>query len=223
MWLPILNTQQLKPSGFPMHRWYFQQNRSYLANLLLHDVSAPGDEGGAYRTEIRAAGCLSDGAKFIGYWEPETPVVATESNTYASVYQLPKHLTLVLVNATRREKVVNFKIDPDKVKTLLGTDVFAFQDVDKACIPPIDKEYEELKSGTVKMKTFEAGLPSTEESDEVLQGMADNLVREIDAVEKKANDPDGFFEYHNFRYENGILRLKIQGDDYRLLTITPGG
>jgi hypothetical protein len=51
--------------------------------------------------------------------------------------------------------------------------------------------------------------------------MADNLLENLAADEKKAADPDGDLEYHTLRYRDGKLRLRVQGDDYRLLQLLP--
>lgn len=218
-WLPILSVQKLQTSGLPMHRWYFQQNRSYLANLLLHDVSVAAGEGVYYR-EARAAGCFSDEAKFLGYWDPANPLTPQATNVYASVYRLPRQLTLVLVNANPAEKVVSIALDPAKMKALLGTDRIAVADVDTAVIPPVDPELATLKSG-VKMAAMDKAMTDGVGGDDTELGkLADGMLQQMDASEKKKNDPDGFFEYHNFRYENGVLRLRIQKDDYRLLKVT---
>jgi hypothetical protein len=220
-WLPILNDQTAR-SAMPMERWHYQQTRSYLANLLLHDVSAPAGAVDAYQNDIRAAGCYSDAAKFMGYWEPQNPVAPVDTNLYASVYQLSRRLTVVLVNAQRRERVVEFSIDPAKVKALLGTDVFTLKDVDSATIPAMDAAVAALKSG-VRMTTMDSAMTKGVGADDSAVGkMADGLLREIAVKEKKANDPDSVFEHHNFRYDKGVLRLRIQGNDYRLLQIVPG-
>jgi hypothetical protein len=220
-WLPILSPQHLKPSGFPMARWYFQQNRSYMASLLLHDVSAADGGGGPYAREAAAAGCLSDDARFLGYWEPDVPVTTAESNAFASVYQLPDRLAVVLVNAAQNERVLDFAVDLARVKARLGTDNFTLRDTDTAVIPPLDKEYADLKSGAVKMKTMEAGVPDLSDTDPSAVAMADNLLENLAADEKKAADPDGDLEYHTLRYRDGKLRLRVQGDDYRLLQLLP--
>ena len=220
-WMPILNFK-MKMLKLPMDRWYFEQHRSYLANLLLHDVGVPaGGTAGAYQKEIGLAGCYSDQARFIGYWEPENPLTPQETNLYASVYQLPKLLTLVLVNTNPKEKVASFSLDPAKVKALLGTDAFTFKDVDSASIPAIDKEYAEIRSGKIKMNMIEEGLSDISGSDAAVSKAADSLLNEMASEETKANDPDGFFELHNFRYEKGVLRLRIQRNDYRLLQLIP--
>ncbi len=222
-WLPILSMEKLQTSGLPMARWYYQQNRSYLANLLLHDVSAPAGDMSLYRREAKAVGCFSDDAKFIGYWEPANPFSSQEANVYASVYQLPTHLAVVLVNAGTNERVVNVSIDPAKIKPLLGAEQFTITDVDSASIPPIDPELAELKSG-IKLKAMDDatrdGLEVGDEADQAVSKLADGMIQQLDAAEKKGNDPDGFFEYHNFRHEKGVLRLRIQKDDYRLLKIS---
>jgi hypothetical protein len=220
-WLPILSVQKLARSGLPMARWYYQQNRSYGASLLLHDVAVPGGEGLWYR-EAQAAGCFSDAARFMGYWESAVPVTASESNAYASVYGLPTHLAVVLVNAVQKERVLNFTLDPAKIKALLGTDQFTIVDADAAVIPPVDPELVDLKSG-VKLQTLDKavkeGLNEGDEGDQALGKLADGMLKDMETKEKKSADPDGFFEHHNFRHENGVLRLRIQGDDYRLLKI----
>jgi hypothetical protein len=222
-WLPILNVQKLQRTGLPMARWYYQQNRSYLANLLLHDVSVASGEGVGYR-EAGAAGCFADAARFIGYWEPRNPVATAETNAYASVYGLPTHLAVVLVNAVQKERVLNFAIDAEKVKALLGTDRFTIADADTAVIPPEDPALAELKRG-VKPHLFDQaaneGLWAGDENDRSLGQLADGMLKDLEAKEKKSADPDGFFEGHNFRYEKGVLRLRIQGNDYRLLKVAP--
>jgi hypothetical protein len=217
-WMPILN-DKIKGSGVPRHRWYYQQRRSYLANLLLHDVSPANGGGlGPYQEDARAAGCYSDEARFIGYWEADNPVAAQGSNLYASVYQLPKRLTIVLVNAGPTETVADFALDPAKVKALLGTDAFTITNVDSATIPPIDKEYQEFKSGA-GMKEGEAALDAGKKDESGGGALAQALIEELVTEDKKKADPDGFFEPHNFRYENGTLRLRIQRRDYRLLRV----
>jgi len=219
-WMPILN-EKLVRSKLPMARWDFQQNRSYVANLLLHDIGMPGGIGDKSRAEAGAVGCYANGAGFIGYWEPGNPLIPQEPNLYASVYQLPEHLALVLANAGPTEKVVNFTLDPAKVKALLGTDQFTITDVDSATIPLVDVDLATLKSG-VKMTMMDKALESGVNGDDSALGVqADKMLKQMETVEKKQADPDGFFEYHNFRYENGILRLRIQRNDYRLLKVTP--
>lgn len=222
LWLPILSDgKKLESRGLPMHRWYFQQRRAHVAGLLLHDVM-PAGAGGPFAKELAAAGLCSDQAAFLGYWEAAVPVTAADPEVYASVYRLPDRLGLVFVNAGKGEKVCTFKLDPAKVKALLGTDAFRLQDADSATIPAIDQEYAELRSGGVKMKALEAGVTGTKDGDAKLDAQAGGLLQEMDAEEKKANDPDAFFEYHNFRYENDTLRLRIQRNDYRLLQLLPG-
>jgi hypothetical protein len=193
-----------------MQRWYYAQRRAYHAGLLLHDVFPTEPD-----RDARALGCYSDQARFIGYWDAANPFRPVETNTYASVYQLPTHLAVVLVNNQPQERVVDFVVDAAALRALLETDRVVFADADSGTIPPLDDVVAELKSG-MKMKS-----PDLDgDADATTAALADSLLKEMAAATKKENDPDGFFEHHNFRYENGRLRLRIQGRDYRLLKVT---
>ncbi len=71
------------------------------------------------------------------------------------------------------------------------------------------------------MAQFEVGVSVDDEGDVIANDLVENLLEEIDMAEKKEADPDGYFEYHNFKYENNRIRLRIQRHDYRLLKLVP--
>jgi hypothetical protein len=215
-WMPILSPgTPLKTTGMPMFRWYFQQRRSHVADLLLHDV---GGDFGFYRRDVTAAGADANQSRFIGYWDPDNPLMPATPNTYVSVYQTSTNLALVLVNAMASETNFSFKVDTVRIKALLKSDTFVLRDADRATIPPPDLTIEMIKKEAA-LRLVDTTLADRDE--EALYAMIDVMFLEKEQETKKANDPEAFFDYHNFRYTNDLLRLKIQTDDYRLLTLSP--
>ena len=216
-WLSILSPSvPLKPAGLPVFHWYYQQNRAHVASLLLHDV---GGDFGVYRRDVASVGCVTGAVRFIGYWDPANPVVPQTSNTYVSVYVGTTNLALVLVNTTTNAANLSFTVDPGKVKALLGSDEFSIRDVDRATIPPPDPTAKGLKLEAQK-SLEEFGLEEDSDESKYVMRCIEETDRERDEAYEKAVNPEAFFESHNFRYTNQVLRLLIQKNDYRLLEVS---
>jgi hypothetical protein len=214
-WLPVYSPQNIKlRSGLPMGHWYYRQRRSYAAGTLLHDILPMASDIGSHRAAIKAAGCYEDDADFIGYWDARLPVRPADKNLYASAYVLPEHVTLVLVNTDKSPRAVNFEIDADKVRALLGSTAFKLENADEGLMPEEDEALKTLRTGKP-----ETGADLDAHSDTATAALADALIAELQAESERAADPDGHLFHDNFDYKDGMLRLRINSNDYRLIKI----
>lgn len=219
-WLSVYSPQNItQTTGLPMDRWQYRQRRAYMAGTLLHDILPDMENHQEFHRINMSAGCYDNRATFFGYWDTNTPVRAGQSNAVASVYALPGHLTLVLGNIGKTEQVVNFVIDENKVKAILGVEAVTLQNADDSLIPKEDEAVKALRTGSIASDA----TPETlfDSANGGTAGLAADFLAELDAKDKIAADPDGHLVHNSFDYKDGVLRLRILPNDYRLIKIKP--
>lgn len=195
----------------PAPHWFYGQQRSYVAGLLVHDIQPTGGAGGAGR-DLQRAGCCSNDARFVGYWEPQSPVKCEPAGVVASVYLSKDHAALFIVNGNADAAECTLTLDPQK----LGLGV---QSMKELVVEDCDT-YEKPKGEDItKLKLADqpkvAGIG---EDDTALEREFANIK---DKAEKDEEKEKGLFKFddHNFRRAGNAIRLRVRGHDYRLLVV----
>ncbi|MFP4028880.1 MAG: glycoside hydrolase domain-containing protein [Candidatus Brocadiia bacterium] len=207
VWMNKIGADQDKPVEMP--HWIYRQKRSYQAALLAHDIF---NVGGILK-DAEKAGCYSDRSKFIGYWEPNSPIESEVNQFVGSIYKQEDRTALVVVNTKKDEAIAALKLDPttivngaETVKDLKVEDADTYN-------PPEGEDITKVKDPGDPLN---GGMESKEEG--VAAGFED-LLAEEERREREKERVGFLYDGHNFQWEDGILKLKVKGHDYRLLII----
>ena len=190
----------------PMPHWFFRQRRAYRAGLMLNDIHME------RQADLEAAGCYDDRAEFVGYWDPDNPVVPQTARCYASVYKLPDRVAVVLVNDSGKPLIATVRVDAAKLGLgPLAADTLLVEDCDSEDRPP-GEDFLTLKPPNASALT---DAPEDEELPDLTSEIEEDLSK---TDEQRAAD---FFQDHNFRRRGDVVELKVRAFDYRLLVLRP--
>ncbi len=205
LWMNKIGNDKL--ARVPMPHWFYRQQRSYNAALLLNDITGSGN----VIIDAEKAGCYSDESQFVPYWNPACPV-KTEPNSamYASVYLQKDKAAIVVVSLNKDAAEATLEIDAAK----LG---FGDTPLDKLVIKDCDTYNPPPGEDVTKVAKPKEPDMTKDEPDE-LDKLIDNTVKDADIKDRKAKG-EFFYDDHNFQLKDGKIILRVRAHDYRLLTV----
>jgi hypothetical protein len=88
--------------------------------LILNDLISTGSYSErksveAYWAMRKRLGIVDDSTRFIGYWEPESPVKTSTANALVSVYLTKESVLLAVVNKNKEKRIVTVELDLKKL------------------------------------------------------------------------------------------------------------
>jgi hypothetical protein len=207
-----------KPKVPGIEHWEYRQYRSYFAYLLAHDVHDWDHAGriGEIWTEFTDRGPAEHPARFIGYWEPESPVVEGPPGLLASVYTDGTRALLVLVNNTKADLTAALRLDPARFGIEgLTVDNLSITDVDTYERPP----------GEDVMRMAQAEVPSGGDVTPEDTGDLEDLTAMFEeaVVDDKRADAEAagqvFYDDHTLTLESPGPTLLTRDWNYRHLLV----
>jgi hypothetical protein len=208
VWMNKIGADQDKPVEMP--HWEYHQRRSYHAMLMVHDITAVGDR----LRDAEKAGLYSDDARFVGYWEPTSPVESRQDQYVASVYRFPDRAVMVVVNTSGETGVAELRLDPSGLVEGAEVERLRMEDVDTYNAP----KGEDI----TKVKKPQAPVMPGEEEEEITDDF-ESMIAEDRRLEQERKERGFLFRDHNFQWDEGVLKLRVRGHDYRLIEVSGGG
>lgn len=206
MWMNKIGND--KPIRQPMPQWFYHEQRSYNAALLLNDITGSMNP----IADAEKAGCYSDDSTFLPYWSPDCPV-KTEPNSdmHASVYRQKDKAAIVVVSLAKEATEAVLEIDPAKLGFAdVPLDKFVIKDCDAYNPPPGDDV-------TKVAKPKEPDMTKDEPDD--MDKLINNALSDADLKARKARG-EFIYDDHNVNVKDGKVILHVRAHDYRILVVT---
>lgn len=192
----------------PFKHWHYRQIRAYQAGCLLHDLAISNNRP----QSVIKLGAIDDNAKFVGYWQSESPVSSDAKEIITSIY-ITKNAAgkpcvgAVVFNLSEHPKLAAVKFDLAKLG-LAGSATVS--DIDSMGTPQGE---DPTRMVTPKKMTAEdaAGKDVTTE-------MFKELENDIDHPDPSRGEGN-WFNDRNFKFENGTLRARVLPRDYRVFLL----
>jgi hypothetical protein len=218
VWMNAIGNKQESPG--PMGGWVYREARSFVGLCAVSDVWPLADSTHRYTRSLQEAGVGLPAARFTGYWAGDNPLrpLASSTAVLASVYTLPEHLAVVMLNTAKEERVAEFTIDAAAIAKVVGSD-WVVVDADPFD-PPTEKDLTDFRrdaDGLEPTSDAEA-IHTTVESAETL-AMLEDVETEIQEEADRAAGPHPELDAHNATVVDGVLRARIRARDYRVLII----
>jgi len=200
----------------PYQTLYWQHRRAYTAALLVHDLVWTIGMGSRHEIDdnwVRASKLrLDPHTEFVGYWHPRPVASHDHPDLYVSAWKRPGWCAVALVNYANERVEAEVRLDLNAMGFGQADPAdIEIRDVDTTLLCYFDDDATQLEKPEADA-LFAVG---DEDDEEELMG----LEAPPTPAERKANDPDGKFEW-----TDGVLRCPVRRHDFRLFEfkVNPG-
>jgi len=176
--------------------WTFRQQRAYEAGMAMHDIMWPFDSD-----VIKTFGLKSAETVFIPYWEDAGLSEHDHKHLKISAWKRPGRCLVLLVNVGDKRLDASVRLSPE----VMGFDsadgtALRIKQRDSTLLTYFKEDNTTTGRPNLKPQNNDADVFSLEEKPE-----------DVPLDERKANDPDGKFKWHN-----NTLTCPVRRHDYRL-------